>query len=639
SVRPGDDFFAYANGEWLKATAIPAGRDRWTARTAIDDVTRQQILSVFDAAATAPTGSLSRMIADFRSAYENEALIEARGLAPLQPQLDRIAGIHDRAALARRIGADLGTDVDPLNWGIYRSSHVLGLSVEPSIHGEKTYVAFLLQGGLGLEGGEAYAGTAPTQRELRDRYVAYIARLLTLAGFTHAAERAQAVLALETALAQSQATPEASANDHNADSVWAAADFAQRAPGMDWGAFFAAAGLAQLDSLVPWQPGAIRGLAAQVTSQPLEVWKDYLRFHLLDRYADVLPRAFADAALAFREVTPGRTRAQRALEATQMALSEAVGRLYAERYFPAGQKGRVQAIVANVVAAFSRRVATVTWMSARTRTLALAKLRTLYVGVGYPDRWADDGDLTIDPGDAAGNLRRIADRSYRHTVARLGQPVDPRAWLISPQTVGAILVFQQNTYDFSAALLQPPKFDSTASEAAAYGAIGAVIGHDVTHFVDVLGAEYETDGRERRWWTAEDSAGFAAAASPLVDQVSGYRPFPDLTLNGTATRTENVADLGGLAAAFDAYRAALGTRSVDTAYVRQQDRQFFLAFARSWRAKLSDGALRAQVTAGDHAPDQYRVAIVRNFDAWYDAFDVRPGDRLYLAPAQRVRIW
>lgn len=638
TIKPGDNFFAYANGEWLRATAIPSGTDRWTARTAIDEVTRRQIQALFDAAGTASAGSLPRLLADFRTAYANDGLFEARSLAPLRPLLDSIDDIHDRVGLARYLGADLGTDVDPLNWGVFRSSHVLGLSVEMSIHGERTYVPFLLQGGLGLPDRESYSSAARPAQERRTRYVTYIRRLLAGAGFAQAERRAQTVMALESALAETQATPDASANDHNADSVWTATEFARRAPGMDWSAFFSAAALARQDSFVAWQPGGLRGVAALVASRPLDAWKDYLRFHLLDRYADVLPHAFSDAALTFRG-TQSIPRSQRAFEATQVALSDVLGRLYAERYFPAAQKARVEAIVANVIAAFERRLDAVTWMSPRTRALALAKIQALYVGVGYPDRWEDYSDLTIDPRDAVGNLQRIADRTYRHTVARLGQPVDRSEWLIAPQRVGAILAFQQNAYDFSAALLQTPKYDSTASDAAAYGAIGAIIGHDVTHYVDVLGAEYEVDGRERRWWTPEDSAGFDAAANPLVAQVSAYRPFPDVALNGALTRTENVADLGGLVAAFDAYRRTLGARIADTGYVRQQDRQFFLGFARSWRAKLTEPALRAQAAGGDHAPDRYRVAIVRNLDAWYDAFDVRPGQRLYLDPSARVRIW
>jgi len=271
--------------------------------------------------------------------------------------------------------------------------------------------------------------------------------------------------------------------------------------------------------------------------------------------------------------------------------------------------------------------------------VALAKLNTLYVGIGYPERWEDYSDLTVDPMDALGNLRRVADRNYRHALARLGQPVDMTGWWIAPQTVGAVLVFQQNALTFAAALLQAPKYDPAASDAANYGAIGAIVGHEASHFIDPLGAEYEADGRVRRWWTPEDSAGFQGAADGLARQFSGYHPFPDLSVNGTLTLSENVADLGGLSAAFDAYRHSLGARASDTAYVRQQDREFFLGFARSWRSRISESALRTQLVGNDHAPEQYRIATVRNLEAWYDAFDVRPGDQLYLAPAARVRVW
>jgi putative endopeptidase len=336
---------------------------------------------------------------------------------------------------------------------------------------------------------------------------------------------------------------------------------------------------------------------------------------------------------------PAASRADRALAATQWAMGDAIGKMYAERYFSPAQKARVQSIVANVAAAFRRQVERTPWMSAETRTQALAKLRTLYVGIGYPERWQDDGDLVVDAADALGNHRRALERGRRRTLTRLGRPVDLSEWWIAPQAVGAVLTFQENTYDFAAGLLQPTKFDSTASDAANYGAIGAIIGHDISHFVDVLGADYDTVFAERHWWSAEDMSRFQAAAEPLVRQFSGYRPFPDLAVNGSLTRTENVADLAGLAAAFEAYRLTLGDRARDTAFVRQLDRQFFIAWARSWRVRIRDDALRTQLAASDHAPEMYRVDTVRNLDAWYDAFDVRPGQKLYLDPADRVRVW
>jgi putative endopeptidase len=643
SIRPGDDFFAYANGGWLRATGIPAGKDRWTARNEIDELTRQQIARLLDDAGTQPVGSAARKVADFRAAWLKEDAIEARGLAPLKPMLDSIDRVEDKAALTRLLGHGLRADVDPLNWGVYRSSHLLGLSVEPGIHGEKTYVAFLLQGGLGLPDREYYVSTDPSMQALRTRYREYIARLLALAGFDHAEQRAEAVMGLETALAKTQATREASANDRNADSLWTRADFARRAPGMDWSGFFAAAGLAGQDAFVAWQPTALTGVAALVGWEPLQAWKDYLRFHVVHAYADVLPRAVAEQALALHGAVTGEKqpspRAQRALEATQLAMSDAIGKMYAERYFPAERKARVEAIVANVIAAFRKRVEAATWMSPETRALALAKLKTLYFGIGYPKTWQDYSDLTVDVADPVGNLRRVADRNYRRAIARLGRPVDLTEWWIAPQTVGAILVFQQNAYNFPAALLQAPKFDPAASDAANYGAIGAIVGHEVSHFVDMLGADWDAERRMRHWWTPKDLSRFEALVEPLAKQVSTYQPLPDMKIDGKRTQTENIADLAGLAASFDAYRGTLGSRAGDKAYVRQRDREFFIGFARSWRGTIREEALRAQLATDSHAPERYRIAIVRNIDAWYDAFDVVPGQRLYLEPQARVRIW
>jgi len=638
-IIPGDDFFGYANGAWLKATVIPAGSPRWGARNELEEQARSRIAKLLDAAGAAPAGSAAHKVADFRSGYLNEAAIETRGLSSLKPLLDRVEKVSNKADLTRLLGRGMRADVDPLGFGVYNSASVLGLAVQQSIHGEKTNTAFLVQGGLGLPDREDYLGADPAKR---DRYRQYISKMLALAGFDHADERAVAVLALETAIAQSQGTAEASANDRNADNVWTRSDFAQRAPGMDWSVFFDGAGLARQGEFVVWQPIAATGLAALVASQPLEAWKDYLRFHSIHDFADVLPRAFAEEALAMRAATapgPQPSRDERALAATQSAMSDAVGRMYAKRYFPAQQKARLERISDNVRAALTKRVEAAAWMSPATKASALLKLKTLYVGLGYPDQWEDYSSLTVDPKDPMGNLVRVADRAYRNAVARLGQPVDLKYWYSAPQTVAALLVFQQNSYVMDAALLEPPKYDHSSSDAAAYGSVGALIGHDLTHYIDTLGADYDTEHRMRHWWTAEDMQRFQALAQPLVDQFSAYQPLPGLPINGKLTLRENIADLGGLAAAFDAYRKTLGSRARDSNYVRAQDREFFIAYAQTQRRKISEGALRKQVTSSDHAPEDYRADTVRNLDAWYDAFDVRPGQRLYLEPAARVRVW
>ena len=449
-------------------------------------------------------------------------------------------------------------------------------------------------------------------------------------------------MALEIAIAKTHATPEDSDRERNADNRWTRADFVREAPGMDWSAFLSAAGLTNEKVVVAWQPSALKGAAALLASQPLDVWKDYLRVRVLAEHVDVLPRTVADHRAALRGLPESGampTRAQQATQATETAMAEAIGRIYADRHFPPAHKARVQAIAANVKAALDKRVDAAAWLTADSKAVARAKLKAIYFGVGYPEKWGDLSGLVIDPADAVGNSRRLSERRYRQNLARLGKRVDRTEWAVTPHWVGAVLLFQQNAHNFSAGLLQVPKFDPDASDAMNYGAIGAIVGHEMIHFIDALGGEYGVDGRLQRWWTPEDVARYESAYQPLLNQFSAYRPFADLAVDGKRTLTENIADLGGLGAAFDAYRATLGERATDKEYRLSQDRQFFIGFARSWRGKFSESGLRTQLVGQIHAPESYRIATVRNMDAWYEAFDVRPGQRLYLEPGARVRIW
>ncbi|HET7040598.1 MAG TPA: M13 family metallopeptidase, partial [Gemmatimonadales bacterium] len=429
----GDDFFAYANDAWLSRTALPAGRARFGAREEITALTRTQLDAIYAAGATAPTGSVGRKVADFRAAYLDRSTIDAKGLEPLRPYFAEVDAIGDVAALTRALGRGMRADVDPLNYAIYRSAHILGLSVEPGINGERTYVAFLVQGGLGLPDREDYLDADPAKEALRARYRVYVEHLFTLAGFDRAGDRADRVVALEHAIALTQATQAASARDHNADTLWTRADFARRAPGMDWGLFFAAAGLARQESFVPWQPSAVTGVAALVASEPLEGWKDYLRFHALHDHLDLLPRSFGAQALLLQGAAADggdadSLRAERAQAATDLALGEAIGRLYAERNFTPGEKARVLRIVENVRAQFLRRVEAATWMTPATKAAAIAMVKGLYIGIGYPERWQDYADLGVDRRDAYGNVVRAEERNYRRAVAKLGRPVDRTEW-------------------------------------------------------------------------------------------------------------------------------------------------------------------------------------------------------------------
>ena len=617
---PGGDFDGYANSLWREATEIPAGRPRWNARDEIADRTRKQVATLLDDASSAAPGTVARKVADFRAADLNQAAIEQQGLAPLMPQLARIDALRDKAALTRYLGAWMLADVDPVNLGKYDSAHWLGLSVGPGIHGEKTNVVFLLQGGLGLADRDAYLD--PAKEPVRTNYLQHLSQLLELAGFDRRQERAAAVLQLETAMARSHSSSDASAKEENANNLWTREDLVREAPGLDWSQFLEAAGLARQKSFVVWQPGAVKGGAALVESQPLATWLDYLRLRTLDEHAEVLPQNF------------GGTRNPDSIR----LIDGLVGQLYAERHFPAAQKARVNTIVRSVTAAFRRRVEAIPWLSPQSRKAAVAKLDVVYFGIGYPERWPNYSKLVVSPVDPVGNRLRLAQWNYRETLARVGQPVDFASWWISPQTPGAVLMFNQNAYNFAAALLQPPKYDTSAPDARSYGAIGAVVGHELSHFVDTLGADYDATGNKIRWWTAADLAGYQAATAPLVRQFSDYAIPSGEHLDGQLTLVENVADLAGLSAAFDAYRLTLGSRATDKEYVRQQDREFFTGFAQSWRSRYSDEGLHKQI-ATDHAPEAFRIATVRNLDAWYEAFDVVPGQALYLEPQARVRVW
>ena len=628
-VEAGDDFFTYANRDWLDAARIPAGKGKWGARDEIAAATAEQVREVIRGASASPAGA---KVAAYHAAYLDEKTIEDRGLAPLKAPLAEIDRIASTTDLSRYLGAHLRADVDPLGLGITSSAHLFGFAASYGNRGETEYVAYLTQGGLGLGDRDRYldetAGPPATKRLYRN----YIALMLGAAGQGDTTRRAQAVLELETAIARTHASAADSAKDNNADNHWARGDFGLEAPGIDWRAFFAAAGLAKRGDFVVWQPDAIRGGSALVASQPLAAWKDYLRFHLLDRHADVLPHRFADRAQAFHEnATPRR---QRAIDATNRALPEAVGRLYTARYFPPASKARAQAILDHVLASFRKRVAAATWMTPESKRVALAKLETMYFGVGYPERWADDSGLAIDPRDALGNALRIDEWRYRQALAKLDREVDRREWAIAPQFPGAILNFQLNSYNFAAALLQPPKFDANGSEAANYGAIGAIFAHELTHFVDALGADYDADGAAHPWWTAADKAHYDTRTAPLAAQFVAYEPLPNAPIDGKRTLVENVADLSGLETAYDAYREAM----IEWRDARQ-DREFFLGFARSWRATMNDEALAKVVQTDNHAPEAYRIATVRNVDAWYDAFDVKPGQRLYLPPERRAHVW
>lgn len=645
-VRPGDDFFAYANGAWRKNTEIPADHGSYGINAALNELTvrRTADLIMETAKTESAPGSDARKISDYYLSFLDEAAIEAKGLLPLRPALDRVQAIKSPADLAQALGQTLRADVDAINSTNFYTAHLLGLWVAQDFDEPSRYSPFLLQGGLGMPDRDYYLDPAPRMAEIRSAYRLYIAALLKLAGVADADARAARIFDLELRIARVHSTRLESEDVIKGNNHWSRADFDRRARGLDWGAFFAAAGLAGQSSFVVWHPQAITGIAALVAKEPLATWKDYLIFHAVSEYAAVLPRAYVDADFAFYgKVLSGtprlRDRWKRAVSATDRALGEAVGKLYVARYFPPAEKARAEQMVRNELLAFGRRIDRLDWMSPQTKAKAKAKLAALRVGVGYPDSWRDYSELAVVRGDALGNAERAALFEYRRNLKKLGRPVDRSEWVMNPQLVNAVNLPAMNALNIPAAILQPPLFDPSRPVAMDYGAAGATIGHEISHSFDDQGALFDANGRLLNWWTAEDLAHFKAAAQKLIRQYDGYHPFPDLAVNGRLTVSENIADLAGLLAAYDAYQLSLGGKPAATVQGLSGSQQFFISFAQSWREKSREPLLRQHIVVDSHAPAEYRADTVRNLDAWYQAFGVAAGEALYLAPAERVRVW
>jgi len=646
AIAPGDDFFGYANGGWIKSNEIPADRSNYGVGAMLVEKTSTQVRGLIeDAAMGSPApGSDAQKVGDYYASYLDEAGIEAKGLAPLKPELDRVAAIADKHALSAYLGTTLRADVDALNATNFYTDHIFGVWITQAFEDPARNVPYVLQGGLGMPNRDYYLVDSPRMTDIRTKYQAHIATMLKLAGVADAEAKAQRIFALEAKIAQVHVSRADSEDVHKADNPWKRGDFATRAPGLDWDAYFQSAGLAGQADFIAWHPGAIAGISALVASEPVETWKDYLTFHLLDHYAGVLPRALGDERFAFYGTvlagTPkNRDRWKRAIDATNSALGEVVGKLYVARYFPPAAKAKIEAMVRELLVAYHARISNLAWMSPQTKEKALAKLATLKIGVGYPDKWRDYSSLRIARGDALGNLERAEAFEYARNLAKLGQPVDRSEWVMDPQMVNAVNLPLANALNFPAAILQAPFFDPSSDTAINYGAIGATIGHEISHSFDDQGSQFDAQGKLVNWWTPEDLAHFQGASARLAAQFDAYHPFPDIAVNGKQTLSENIADVAGLSASHDAYLLSLHGKRAPVLQGLTGDQRFFLAFAQSWRSKVREAALRQQILTDGHAPAMYRGDTVRNLAAWYPAFKVKEGQKLYLAPEDRVQVW
>jgi endothelin-converting enzyme/putative endopeptidase len=646
SVKPGDDFYLYANGTWLARTQIPSDRAVVGVFTTLLEKSRRNVAALVREAAhaSAPADSDERKIADLYASYMNVKTIDSLGLKPLQPELSQVKAIRNKRELAAMMGSLLRADVDPLNDTNFHTMHLFGLWTSPGFRNSADYAVYLLQGGLVLPSAEYYLSESGRMRQIRAQYVAHIAAMLRLAGYDGPAARAAKILALEQAIAKVHESLADSEVVEKANNLWTLADFESRAPGLDWNAYLAAAGLAQQREFYVWQPSAFAGESALVASAPLETWKDWMAFHLLEEYGPFLSQPLEQETFNFEGkvlvgVTQQEPRWKRAVDLVNAYLGDAVGQLYAKKYFPPEAKAKAQDMVAHLIATYHRRVEALTWLAPSTKAEALKKLDSLYVGIGYPETWKDYATYAVKPGDLFGNVWRAELWKYRYNIGRLGKPVDRHEWWMEPQTVNAVNLPLQNALNFPAAILQPPFFDPKAPAADNYGAIGTVIGHEISHTFDAEGSAFDATGELRNWWTAADHRHFEQEAKALEDQYDTYEALPGLHVNGRQTIDENIGDLGGVAAAYQAYHDSLEGKAPPQIDGFTGDQQFFIAFGQNWAAKVRPAALRRQVLTDPHAPGRFRAATVRNSDAWYDAFDVRPGQRLYLPPDKRVRIW
>ena len=645
SVRPGDDFFGYANGRWVANTEIPADRSSIGGFFIADQQREKNTRDLFDGILRSnPTSGTEGMIANYYNAYNNTDAIDRAGIGPAKADLAAIAGIADKRALSAAIGSTLRADTDPLNATNFSTENLFGIFVTQGLATPGEQLPYLMQGGLGLPERDYYLSSDPKMADTRAKYKAYVQQILQLAGYPDPAGSAGRILDLETKIATAHEAREVSEDTGKGAQVWTRQQLEQKAPGIDWAALLNAAQLGNAQKFDAYHFDAIPKLSALVASQPLQNWKDWLAFHTLNKSANVLPKAFRDASFAFNGTVLSGTPQQRprdalALNATSNALQDAVGKAYVDKYFPASSKAQIQTMVDNLKAAFARRVKAIGWMAPSTKAEALKKVESIVVGIGYPDTWRDYSGLQITGDNAYANQKNVGLWEYKHQIAKIGKPMDRKEWWMPPQLVNAVNLPVQNALNFPAAILVKPFFDPNADAAFNYGAIGATIGHEISHSFDTGGALFDAQGAMRNWWTPADFKAFQAQADMLAKQFDQYEALPGLHVNGKLTINENIADVAGLGAAYEAYKASLNGKPAPVIDGFTGDQRFFLAFAQSWMVKSRPETLRRIVLPNGHAPEQVRAVTVRNIDAWYPAFNVKPDQKLYLTPDKRVKIW
>ncbi|MBQ5943066.1 M13 family metallopeptidase [Massilia sp. AB1] len=639
AVRPQDDFFAHLNGKWLKTVEIPADKSSWGAFHQLREDTLPQLRAIIEKAAAAKgaQGSEVQKIGDFYASYMDEARLEQLGIAPLNAELGKLAAIKDKAelpAVFAQLGR-LGVNV-PFIFYIHQDAK-----------DSTRYVADLYQAGLGMPDRDYYLKQDDAKlADIRAKYQQHAEKMLAMAGDKNAAANAKAIVELETELAKVQWTKVENRDPIKTYNKVELAKLAELAPGYDWQSWLAASGLkGKTDYLIVSQPSYLKGFAEVLNRVPLETWKTYLQLHLVESYANYLSKAFVDERFAFHGTTLSGTpqleaRWKRGVSTLEGSLGEAVGKLYVKEHFPAERKARMEVLVKNLLAAYKSSIDTLDWMSPATKKEAQAKLAKFTPKIGYPNKWKDYSALSVKREDLVGNVMRSREVEYNRELNKLGKPIDRDEWGMTPQTINAYYNPELNEIVFPAAILQPPFFDAKADDAVNYGGIGAVIGHEISHGFDDQGSQYDGDGNMRNWWTEEDGKKFAEKTKVLINQYAGYSPLPGYNVNGELTLGENIGDNSGLAIAYKAYKLSLKGKKAPVINGLSGDQRFYMGWGQVWRTKMREPAQIAQIKTDPHSPGQYRAnGTLKNQPGFYEAFGVKEGDKMYLAPKDRVIIW
>lgn len=634
SIKPGDDFYRYVNAGWLDTFKIPDDFTSYGSFTVLFERSEERVREIIEEAAkaSAPGGSNEQKVGILFASYTDENAINAAGLAPLAADFAFIDSLATHEDLARAMSRpDIG------------AKSPFAAFVDVDAKQPDRYIVYVTQSGLGMPNRDYYREERFADK--RVKYQEYISTILTLIGVDGAADKAAAIYALESQIADVHWSPEKRRErdlTYNLKSIDELKAFAPEAP---WDAMFDAAGIGGETEFVVREDDAIQALAKIFAATPVEVWRAYMKFHLANAYADVLPAEIDNAHFEFfdkelRGAVKQKERWKRGVAAVNDALGEAVGKIYVDRYFPPQSKQQMEALVGNLRGALSERLEGLEWMGDDTKTQAFAKLEKFTAKIAYPEKWRDYSALEIIAGDAYGNAKRANSFDWNYSISRLGGPIDKSEWFMTPQTINAYYSPNRNEIVFPAAILQAPFFDPAADAAVNYGAIGAVIGHEIGHGFDDQGRKSDGDGVLRDWWTEEDASRFKARADKLGAQYATYEPLPGFPVNPKLTMGENIGDVGGLAMAYHAYKLSLGGAEAPVIDGYTGDQRFFMAWAQVWKRLVREEQLKNQIASDPHSPAQYRVnGVVRNMDAWYQAFHVSPDDALYLAPEDRVQIW